>query len=94
MNRGSPPPPPSRDEVERKLLDLIEDRITREQASAWASPWVTAEDPGIDDKAVWDAVGALWGADGPTSDRPYLFGREDFEAWLTEFREKTSRESK
>jgi hypothetical protein len=94
MDRRFPPPSPSREEVERKLLDLIEGRITREEASAWASPWVTADEPGIDDEAVWDAVGALWAADGPTIDRPYLFGREDFEAWLTEFRERTSHESK
>ena len=92
MDRRFPPPPPSREEVERKLLDLIEDRITREEASAWASPWVTADDPGIEDDAVWQAIGSLWMADGPTSDHPYpyLFGREDFEAWLQEFREKTA----
>jgi hypothetical protein len=91
MTHRFPPAPPSREDVEQKLIDLIAERITREEASAWASPWVTADDPGIEDRAVWDAVSALWGADGPTTDRPYLFGREDFKAWLAEFREKTGR---
>jgi protein-disulfide isomerase len=87
--RRLPPPPPSREEVERKLQDLIAERITREDASAWASLWVTADNHGIEDDAVWDAVSALWGADGPANDRPYLFGPDDFGAWLAEFREKT-----
>ncbi|MCD0446395.1 hypothetical protein LO763_22525 [Glycomyces sp. A-F 0318] len=32
--------PPMRAEVERQWVDLIRGEITREQAHAWAKPWV------------------------------------------------------
>jgi len=70
-------------------MDLIAERITREEASAWASPWVMADDSGVEEKAVSDALEGLYMADGPSTDRPYLFERVDFEAWLAEFRERT-----
>jgi len=94
MDRRLPPPPPSREEVERKLLDLIAGRITREEASAWASPWAGAYESGIEDEALEDALQGLYLADGPTIDRPYLYERVDFEKWLADFHEKTSGESK
>jgi len=72
-------------------LDLIEERITREDASSWASPWVMADNSGIDDRAVWNAVEGLYGADSPSIDRPYLFERVDFETWLADLRGKTRR---
>jgi hypothetical protein len=78
-------PPPSRNEVEQVLNALVEERMTREQASEWASPWVIG-DPNIEDKAVRDALDALAGADSPTTDRQYLFGQADFAAWLDDFR--------
>jgi len=77
--------PPSPDEVEQVLESLAEGRMTREQASEWASPWVFG-DPNIEDKAVRDALDALAGADSPTTDRQYLFGQADFAAWLDDFR--------
>jgi len=77
--------PPSADEVEQVLNAVVEGRMTREQASDWASPWVIG-DPSIEDKAVRDALDALAGADSPTTDRQYLFGQADFAAWLDDFR--------
>ena len=92
MTRRLPPPPPSREEVERKLMDLVAERITREEASAWASPWVMADDHGIENGPVWNAVEGLYMADSPSIDRPYLYEPVDFEAWLAEFRTKTGRQ--
>jgi len=91
MTRRPVPPPPSRDEVERKLFDLIAERITREEASAWASPWASAYESGIEDEAIRDALEGLYMADGPSIDRPYLYERVDFEKWLADFRAKTGR---
>jgi len=47
-----------------------------------------AANPGIEDEAVWDAVSDLYRADAASTDRPYLFDRVDFEAWLATFRDK------
>ena len=80
------PPPPSREEVEQKLVDLIAERITPEDADAWAWRWVVADDPGIKDDNLWEAVSRLAGCALPSTDRPYLYGREDFEHWLAELR--------
>ena len=80
------PPPPTADEVEQKLLDLVEERITREEADDWAMRWVAADDAGIDDDNIWEALGHLGECAMPTTDRPYLYNREDFEAWLADFR--------
>ena len=88
MTDRLPPRPPSREEVDGRFGDLIAGRISREEASAWASQWVTAAIPGIEDEAVWDAVSDLYRADGASTDRPYLFDRVDFEAWLATFRDK------
>ena len=83
---GAPPSSPSRDEVEERLRDLIMGRASRKDVAAWAMQWVNAKDPGIEDRKVWDALIALGAADMPTTDREWLYERDDFELWLREFR--------
>lgn len=80
---------PSRDEVEKKLVDLAEGRITREAADKWASQWVLGDDEmePVMDKLVWEALGCLFGAESKTGPNTYLHGAEDFQAWLENFRE-------
>ena len=80
------PPPPSAEEVERMLRELVEGRITREEADDWAMRWLVADDAGVDDAKIWEALCHLAGCAMPTTDRPYLYNREDFEAWLASFR--------
>lgn len=78
---------PTLTQVVQKLKQLASGEISREEASAWASPWVTKfdefklDDRDVDRK-VKVALENLAGADTPTSDREYLFERIDFEAWL------------
>ena len=48
--------------------------------------WVFARDARVDDPAVWAALNNLQGADAPSTDRPYLYGEVDFQAWLDEVR--------
>jgi hypothetical protein len=43
--------------------------------------WVDARDPGVDDTTVWAVLNDLAGADSPATDREYLYGQVDFEAW-------------
>jgi hypothetical protein len=84
--------PPSLSEVVQKLQQLIVREISREEAAAWAAPWMLkAEEFALDDRVldrkIKKAICALAGADMPTSDREYLFEKIDFEAWLQELAE-------
>jgi hypothetical protein len=79
---------PTRQEIELKLVTLIEGNSSREEVSDWASPWVFNDDDRdeIVDYAGWRTLNLLSGADTKTIDRPYLFGKEDFIDWLSELR--------
>jgi hypothetical protein len=78
------PAPPTLDLVEEQLRALIMKRVSRRDAAAWAMQWVGADEPGVTDNRVWNALTALGAADMPTTDREWLYEREDFEAWLRE----------
>jgi hypothetical protein len=79
------PPPPSREEVENRLLDLIGGGISREEASTWARQWVVADGAEVESD-IWRALIQLLGADTISTDRPYLSEKIDFQAWLTDLR--------
>ena len=79
---------PDRQEVERKLELLIGGAVSREAASDWARPFIVEEGgpSDVSDEGAWAAIEKIGMADLPTSDRPYLYGIEDFKAWLDELR--------
>ena len=80
------PPEPTRVEVAARLQGLIDGRLSREEVATWAKRWVTADDPRIRDQAVWSVLQSMSGADLISTDRPYLYGLEDFQAWLEELK--------
>jgi hypothetical protein len=73
---------PTREDVECRLRRLISGELSRAEAANWASRWLRLDNPPIDDVGVWDAIGALAGADMISIDRPWLFDERDYEAWL------------
>ena len=77
---------PARADVASNIESLIKGNITRQEVAEWAAEYVTYDDPQIypeiNDKAVWEALVALVGADQPSTDRPYLYELADFQAWL------------
>ncbi len=77
---------PTRKDVEIRLIALITGNISREQISEWASQWTELENPPLDDQVVWNTLEALSGADSKSTDRPYLFNKEDFEDWLDDLK--------
>jgi hypothetical protein len=83
------PPPPSREEVENRLLDLISGDTSRKEASNWARQWVVADGAEIESH-IWQALTLLLAADMISIDRPYLYGKSDFQAWLAELRGQTT----
>ena len=77
-----PPPPPGRSDV-RDLIDrLLAGLIGREAASTWAMRWVAADDPGIEDEAVWEALTELGGVDLTHGEgHPYLYSDDQLREW-------------
>lgn len=80
---------PSRQQVEEKLKALASGDVSRLDAALWAEQF---DLDAVDDDAVFRALDQLSGADTPSIDRPYLYGQEDFRAWLDEFRRATASE--
>jgi hypothetical protein len=78
------PAEPNRSEVEDRLQRLVDGRLSRDEVAAWAKQWVLADDPRISDPTVWRVLQSMSGADLISTDRPFLYDTEDFEAWLTE----------
>lgn len=85
--RRIPPPPPTREQVEDKLADLAAGRLAPADADAWAMRWVAADDPGVEDEVTWSGLKMLAGCDMPSTDRQALYGPQDFQAWLVEYRQ-------
>lgn len=75
-------PAPSRVEVRQRLLDLLAGHVSREEVADWASNWVAAADPAVDDEVVWGALLQLSGADLRESPTDYLHSEVDFHEWL------------
>jgi len=76
----------TRDEVFSWLQRLAEGKVTREEAATWAGQFLL-EDAMPDEPNLFAAIRDLAAADTGAPDRDYLFGPEDFEAWLHRFRD-------
>jgi len=55
------PDPPAREEVERRWVELIHGRATREQIHCWAAQWVEAEHDPTKDAMVTRALQSMHG---------------------------------
>jgi hypothetical protein len=73
--------PPTRLEVAAVLRGLIRGEQTRRSASVWANDWLLG-DARVSDPAVWEALQLLGPADLVSTDRPFLYNDEDFQACL------------
>jgi hypothetical protein len=66
------------------IVGLIDGSVGRETAAAWAWTWVSEREEEVTDRRLWEPLDTLSGADSRTGpDGPFLYGREDFEAWLS-----------
>lgn len=94
--RAAPPEIfPARLDVERKLLELLEGKMRREEVTAWASRLLErAENVRVTDSGAWSALSSLAMCDGKHSDGSYMYGKASFRAWLEQLRAAPSRPSK
>jgi hypothetical protein len=76
------PEVPSREQVRQKLLDLLAERVSREEVATWADTWVVEEHARVDDRIVWKALKQLSGADLRVNTTDYLHNEADIHDWL------------
>lgn len=79
---------PSRDEVERALVDLLRGRTSRVQVDAWVSERLDELDGEIPDAAVWTTLSLLSGVTLKISPDHYLHDDAQIAEWLEEFRQR------
>ena len=78
-----PPLFPSRTEIVDRLQALL-DGADRAATTDWAETYIAVHnDASVTDGEAWEVLEALTAADAPTADREYLYGPDDFRAWLT-----------
>lgn len=75
---------PSPQEARSWLIDVIAGRATREAAADWASGWVSADDPAVEDPATWKALTELSGIDLLEEPGVYFHSELDIHQWLDE----------
>lgn len=75
---------PSRSDVHDRLMRLLRGETPRERVAGWAKRWVSLDDPGVADRAVWSALKHLAGADLLSEPGQYLHGEDDIHAWIDE----------
>lgn len=82
--RAAPPEAfPARVEVERKILELLEGRVSREDVTAWSNRLLErTEGIGVTYSAAWSALSALVLCDGKQPDGSYMYNKASFRAWL------------
>lgn len=88
---------PPRSVVERKLEDLLADRVTPEAAAEWARPYAlgdVAENADLTDIPSWDALSSLAMCDGKHSNGSYMYDKVSFRAWLEQLRASPAKPSK
>src|SRR5262249_25537635 len=85
--RDKPMESPTRTEVEAKLSDLLAGKSSREEVAEWAERWVRMSNPNVRDLQIWRALVRPSGADMISTDRPYLYDQQDFDAWFKDLSE-------
>lgn len=61
---------------------LANGNLTREEVSDWASFYIMADEPTIEDENVWDLLALISGIDIRDSSISYLHNEEDLKAWI------------
>jgi hypothetical protein len=64
------------------LKAVLKGELTREEVSNWASHYVMADYPTIDDEIVWDFLKIICGIDLLDSPTSYLHTDEDINDWI------------
>jgi hypothetical protein len=75
---------PTISEIIKRLKLVLVGEMKREEVSDWASFYVMADNPNIDDENVWDLLILLSGIDILDSPTTYLHYDEDINDWINQ----------
>ena len=71
-------------EIINRLKLVLNGKMTREEVSDWASYYVMADDPTIDDEIVWELLITISGIDILDSPTSYLHSEVDIKDWINQ----------
>ncbi len=74
----------SRANIREKIVQLMSGELDRASVSEWAFAIIDDDHIRVSDPVVWKILQCLGGADLPTTDRDYLYEKEDLNCWLNE----------
>lgn len=77
-------PLPTREDIRKQFEELAAGAITRQDAAAWAASWLQ-RDAQLVDEVLIDGLSTLVLADAKQLPNGNLYGRADFQAWLSEY---------
>ncbi|MGX4200245.1 DNA-binding protein [Bacillus sp. JK74] len=78
---------PTRAECLKKAGLILNGQAAREEVSDWASEYVSAGDPAVEDETVWEMLVYLSGFDLKDSPDAYLHTLEELRDWMQEYKE-------
>ncbi|MCH6268885.1 DNA-binding protein [Neobacillus citreus] len=73
---------PTVSDIIDRLKSILNGEMTREEVSDWASYYVMADAPTINDEIVWDLLKIISGIDILDSPTSYLHNEEDIKDWM------------
>ncbi|MGZ4161056.1 MAG: DNA-binding protein [Neobacillus sp.] len=73
---------PTVSDIIDRLKSVLNGEMTREEVSDWASYYVMADAPTINDEIVWDLLKIISGIDILDSPTSYLHNEEDIKDWI------------
>lgn len=78
-----------KEDMIKVIESLINESISRQEASEWASKIIDDDDHAIPiEKKVWEILEGVGAADLISTDRPYLYNKIDFKEWLASLKVK------
>ncbi|AME06923.1 DNA-binding protein [Bacillus siamensis] len=76
---------PTMAECLKKAGLILNGQAEREEVSDWASEYVAADDPAVEDETVWEMLIYLSGFDLKDTPDSYLHTIEELRYWLQEY---------
>lgn len=78
---------PTMAECLKKAGLILNGQAEREEVSDWASEYVAADDPAVEDETVWEMLIYLSGFDLKDSPDSYLHTIEELRDWVQEYKQ-------
>lgn len=77
---------PSKEDLRKKIIQLISGEIDRKKVSEWAFSIIDDDHIYIDDQVTWKILQCLGAVDLPDIGQDFLYQKEDFDSWLDELK--------